>query len=334
MYFKNESIALLNQAQRRQFSGGSAMALTAKINWIEGVIVTVATLLASIGTSVAADIPPLPAKALVVPAPALQAWTFTLAPYVWMPSLNGSTTVKGRTTDVDVSFVDILDHTKIPKDLFGLMTYLEARNGRYSFFADVVYLKVGLNGDMTRSRGVDALNASVGASAGLKIEMVIAEMAAAYEVARWGSTSGPGSSTAIDLYGGARGWWQKADASVNLGGTVNVGDLTFNPDRTLTASGNVAWADPLVGVRLRQQFAPGMDLVMSGDAGGFGAGSKFSWQALAAFNYKLFVRNDITWNAMIGYKALSVDYSQGSGLNHYEYNMTMSGPIIGLTAQF
>ena len=145
-----------------------------------------------------------------------------------MPSLNGSTTVKGRTTDIDVSFVDILDHTKFPKELFGLMTYLEARNGRYSFFADVVYLKVGLNGDMTRSRGTDAPNASIGASAGLKIEMVIAEMAAAYEIARWGSTSGPGSSTAIDLYGGARGWWQKADASFNLGGR-STWDISRSP---------------------------------------------------------------------------------------------------------
>jgi hypothetical protein len=310
------------------------MALTATINWIGGVIVAFGTLLTSIGTSVAADIPPLAPKAIIAPAPALEAWSFTLAPYVWMPSLVGSSTVRGRTTDVDVTFVDILDHTKIPKDLFGVMAYFEARNGRVSLFADVLYLKVGLNSDMTRSRGVDALNASVGASAGLKIEMVIAEAAAAYEIANWGSPAGPGSSTAIDLYGGVRGWWQKADASVNLGGTVNVGDLTFNPDRTLTASGNVSWIDPLVGVRLRQQFAPGVDLVMSGDVGGFGAGSKFSWQALAAFNHTLFVRNNITWSGMIGYKALHVDYSQGSGLTRYEYNMTMHGPIFGLTARF
>jgi hypothetical protein len=290
---------------------------------------------------VISNYPPSAAKAAdvampvkTVAAPALDAWTFTLAPYVWMPSLNGSTTVKGRTTDVDVTFVDILEHTEIPKDLFGVMSYFEARNGRYSFFGDVVYLKVGLNGDMTRSRGTDDLNASVGASAGLKLEMVIAQLAAAYEIARWPSTGGPGSSTAIDLYGGVRGWWQKADASFDLGGTVNVGDLAFTGSRTLTASGDVTWLDPLVGVRLRQQFAPGADLVLSGDVGGFGAASKISWQAVAAFNYTLLVRNNITWSGMLGYRALYVDYSQGSGLNHYEYNMTMHGPIFGLTARF
>ena len=28
---------------------------------------------------------------------------------------------------------------------------------------------------------------------------------------------------------------------------------------------------------------------------------------------------------MLGYKALSVDYSQGSGLTHYEFDMTCTG---------
>src|ERR1700751_715707 len=234
------------------------------------------------GEGSAADVS-IPVKTVAAPAPALDAWTFTLAPYVWMPSLNGSTTVKGRTTNVDVTFVDILEHTKIPKDLFAVMTYFEARNGRYSFFGDVVSLKVGVNGDMPRSRGTDNLNASLGLAAGLNLEMVIAQLSAAHEVARWPSTSGPGSSTAIDLYGGVRGWWQKADATFDLGGTVNVGDLTFSPNRTLTASGDVTWLDPLVGVRLRQQFAPGMDLVMSGDIGGFNARSTLKWAAPGAF---------------------------------------------------
>jgi hypothetical protein len=37
---------------------------------------------------------------------------------------------------------------------------------------------------------------------------------------------------------------------------------------------------------------------------------------------------------MLGYKALFVDYSKGSGLNHFEYDMTMHGPILGVTARF
>jgi hypothetical protein len=215
-----------------------------------------------------------------------------------------------------------------------LAGYFEARNGRFSVFSDLFYLKVGLNESMTRSRSIDALNLTVGASAGLKFEMFIAELAAAYELARWGATSVPGSGTAIDVFAGARGWWQKADASLALSGTVNIGDLTLNADRTLSASGEASWVDPLVGLRLRHQFAPGLNFVASGDVGGFGVGSKFSWQALGALNYDFCVRNNVTWSGMLGYKALFADYSKGSGLTHYEYDMTIHGPIIGITARF
>ena len=259
------------------------------------------------GAAMAADLTPMPKKAIVPPAPILNPWTFTATPYAWVTLMNGSTTVKGRTADVNVDFNDLMDlvrRSEIPKDLLALMGYFEARNGRLSLFADVVYLKIGLDASMVRSRGVDALNASVGASAGMKFEMVIAEMAAAYEVARWGATGVPGSGTAIDVFGGVRGWWQKADASFSVTGTVNVGDLTRNADGTLTASGSVSWLDPLVGVRLRHQFAPGWNFIASGDVGGFGVGSKFSWQALAALNYDFYVHNGITWSGMAGYRAL------------------------------
>jgi hypothetical protein len=37
---------------------------------------------------------------------------------------------------------------------------------------------------------------------------------------------------------------------------------------------------------------------------------------------------------MVGYKALSVDYAQGSGVSRYEYDVTMHGPIFGIPARF
>ncbi len=289
------------------------------------------------GAAMAADLTPMPKKAAVPPAPILNPWTFSFTPYGWVTMMKGSTTVKGRTADVDVGFNDLMDivrQSEIPKDLMAFMGYFEARNGRLSLFTDVVYEKIGLGASTVRSRGVDALNASVGVSAGLKYEMVIAEMAAAYEVVQWGSTRAAGSGTAIDVFGGARGWWQTADASLSASGTINIGDLTRNADGTVTASGSANWVDPLVGLRLRHQFAPGMNFIASGDIGGFNVGSKFSWQALAALNYDFYVHNGITWSGMAGYRALYVDYSKGSGLNQYEFNMTLHGPIIGITARF
>jgi len=140
--------------------------------------------------------------------------------------------------------------------------------------------------------------------------------------------------TAIDVFAGGRAWWLKADASLALAGTTNTSDLGRNADGTLSAASSVGWVDPLVGLRLRHQLEPGWNFVVSGDIGGFGAGSKFSWQALATLNYDFCVRNNVTWSGMVGYKALFVDYSKGSGLNHFEYDMTMHGPIIGIGARF
>jgi hypothetical protein len=240
----------------------------------------------------------MPTKARVAPitpAPAFDPWTFSLTPYGWATSLSGFTTIKGHTTDINASFFDILDHTQFPKGLFQ------------------------------------------GASAGFTYQMVIAEAAAAYEVARWGTGTAPGSGTALDVYAGGRLWWQEAEATLTASGTLaGLGPLGLTLTRagTVSASGSVTWVDPVVGARLRHQFFPGMNMVVSGDVGGFGAGSKFSWQAIAALDYQFMKTNNVTWSGMIGYKALYVDYSQGSGLTHYEYDMTMYGPIFGITARF
>jgi hypothetical protein len=279
----------------------------------------------------AADVA-MPVKAPIAPPPAIQGWTYSLTPYVWATSLSGSTTVKGRTTDIDASFIDILDHTQFPKGLFQLAAFGEARYGRFGLLTDIAYMKLGLGASITRSRGIDELGLSVGASAGLTVEMVIAEVAAAYEIARWAAS--PGSNTALDLYAGGRVWWQHADADLAVSGTGNILGLTRTGNGTFSASADVSWVDPVVGARLRHQLAPGWNLAVSGDVGGFGAGSKFSWQALATLDWEFCRSKTVTWSGMVGYKALSVDYSQGSGLTHYEYDMTMYGPIFGVTARF
>jgi hypothetical protein len=286
--------------------------------------------------AMAADMP-MRAKTIAPPA-AVDTWTFRLTPYVWATSLSGSTTVKGYTTDINASFFDILRHTQFPKGLFQLAAFGEARYGRFAVLTDVAYMKLGIGASQSRSRDIGRLaTLGIGASAGLTVQMIIAEVAAAYEVARWGATMSPGSGTALDLYAGGRLWWQHGDAHLTVSGMLTgLGPLglTLTKEGTLSASGTKSWVDPVVGARLRHQFAPGLNLVVSGDVGGFGAGSKFSWQAIGALDYDFLKTNYAIWSGMIGYKALYVDYSTGSGLTHYEYDMTMFGPIFGVTARW
>ena len=281
----------------------------------------------------------MPTKAPPIePAPVIDAWTFRFTPYIWATSLNGFTTVKGYTTDVDASFVDILDHTEFPKDLFQLAAFGEARYGRFAVLTDIAYMKLGIGASLSTSRDAGRLaTLGIGASAGLTVKMIIAEAAAAYEVAHWGGGVSPDSGTALDLYAGGRVWWQRADADFNISGTLTgLGPLglTRTDAGTVSASGDVSWIDPVVGARLRHQLAPGWNLMVSGDVGGFGVGSKFSWQAIGALNFDFLRTANVSWSGMIGYKALYVDYAQGSGLTQYEYSMTMYGPIFGITARF
>jgi hypothetical protein len=300
-------------------------------------VVALAIALGVSGGAIAADMR-MPTKAVVPPPPAIDTWTFRLTPYAWATSLSGSTTIKGYTTDIDASFFDILRHTQFPKGLFETAAFGEARYGRFALLTDIAYMKLGIGASESRSLDIGRLaTLGIGASAGVTVQMIIAEVAAAYEVARWDATLSPGSGTALDLYAGGRLWWQHGDARLTVSGTLaGLGPLglTLTKEGTLSAEGTKQWVDPVVGARLRHQFVPGLNLVVSGDVGGFDVGSRFSWQAIAALDYDFMKTNNVIWSGMVGYKALYVDYSQGSGLTRYEYDMTMYGPIFGITARW
>jgi hypothetical protein len=162
-------------------------------------VASLAIMVGAWGSAFAAD---MPTKAPMAPAPAIPGWTFSLTPYAWAISLDGSTKVKGRTTGVDANFFQILDHTQFPKGLLQLAALGEARYDRFALLTDIIYMKLGLGASITRTRGTDEIGGAVGVSAGLTVEMVIAEAAAAYEVARWNGLTSPRSSTALDLYAG------------------------------------------------------------------------------------------------------------------------------------
>lgn len=286
-------------------------------------------------TAQAADLKPaMPVKA--PPAPE-SPWRFDITPYGWMPSLNGTSTIKGHSADIDATFFGNIIHREIPKELFGLMTAFEARNDRFALLGDFVYMKIGASKGGARSETLDPrLTLAVGANFETTIKMIITELAGAYELARWGSPSG--SATSVDIYAGGRLWWQEAEASLNVNAALAVllprQSFTLDGTRATAKSGDVTWVDPLVGLRLRHQFAPGHELTLSGDIGGFDVGSQFSWQAVGAYRWNFARSHNITWSGLVGYRALYVDFSKGSGNTLYEYNMLQHGPIVGVSARF
>ena len=252
-------------------------------------------------------------------------WRLSFTPYGWLPFLKGDQTVKGRTVELEVDPIQVIEHLeRIP-----FMGYAEARNGALIFYTDIFYANLGLSASGVRSRNVrPEIGGTLGAALGLDFEETVIEAGGAYEITKWGS------STAIDVLAGARYWHQDMSINLALTGGLVIGGLDLSKGIAIARGGSVDWVDPLVGARIRHQLAPGQQLMLRADVGGFGVGSQFSWNALAAYSWEIAVRDGVTYSGLLGYRALDVDYEQGSGSNKYEYDVLQHGPVTGLTIGF
>lgn len=271
--------------------------------------------------ALAADLGPLSIPVAPAPAAPLQEWNFRFVPYGWLTSLEGTQTVRGRSVKIDAGFIDVVEQSD---SLVALMGAFEARRGPLAFHVDAVWTSIGFENDTVRTRGVTA---SVGRTLGLDIQMAIVEVGAAYEVGRAGAL-------AFDVLGGARYWYQEADVSLEIASSLDVGGLERFGARAFARSGSVDWVDPVIGARIRYEVAPGHELFLRGDIGGFGLGSDFSWQAIGGYGFEFGVWNGVTYSGVIGYRALSVDYAQGEGRRRYEFDVVQHGPVLGLAIRF
>jgi hypothetical protein len=283
-----------------------------------------------------ADLGPQPREPLAEPAPPLSQWQFSFTPYLWLPWISGDVVVKGRPFDVAIDPADIINHLDWPSIVPAWMSYMEARRGPLSLFNDIVYTNVSGGTGFSRTVNGRLATATFGGNVSADYQLAIVEAGGAYAIWSRGSQGSPGP-TAFDLLAGARYWHQDVDISADLTGTVALSGplgLTISGSRAIAKSGSVDWVDPFVGVRLRQQLAPGQEFVLRGDVGGFGAGSQFSWQAIATYNSPLCEIHGIPVDGYVGFRALSADFSQGSGRSKFEFDNVIYGPVIGATMRF
>lgn len=290
--------------------------------WSSGALLAMALVIGLVAS------PPARADGLAQPAPPPSGWTLNFTPYGWVTWLEGEETVRGRTVDVHVDPIQLIDHLEqVP-----FMGYAEARNGRLAFYGDVVYANVGLDESSVRSRRLDPrIDGSLSLALGLDSELFIGEAGAIYEVAKWPSGGG---STAIDVLAGARYWYQEASLKLALDVNLDISDLVVSRGIAIARSGHVDWVDPVVGARIRHKLGPGQELLLRGDIGGFDVGSQFSWNIVAAYSFEICAQDGVTYSGVLGYRLLDVDYTQGEGRTRYEYDVLQHGPLTGLTISF
>jgi len=145
------------------------------------------------GTDVPATIPSGTSPVFASADP--DGWKITAWCYGWLAGIEGTSGVKGFTTDVDVPFSSILDHLDMTAAL-----NIEAQKGRWGGWIDGMYLKVSAGGNTP-----DPLLQSVN----LSVEQLLVEAAMFYRV--W-----EGERGWMDLYGGARYMSVKGDIDLQL----------------------------------------------------------------------------------------------------------------------
>jgi hypothetical protein len=271
-------------------------------------------------------------KTTVTPVePGPTGWHYQFTPYGWVPWVTGDAVVRGRQFDVNENPGQVLSSLD-----FAFMAYMQARRGAITLYSDIVYTDNTNTADFARSKTFSPhVAGSIGAALSADYRMWIAEFGGLYETNRFRIGSGYGDpNLLLDMGGGIRYWHQELDVDVALAGTANLDGLVVSGDRALARSGGVGWVDPFLGARLTYLHSPTESFVVRGDFGGFSIGSRFTWQAVATYNFYLGSHAAVDYDGYLGWRALSVDYVEGRGTGRYEFDVLQQGPVVGVTGKF
>ena len=297
----------------------------------------------SMSAARATDLGPAPG-AVPADAPA-DRWQVEVTPYGWLINLKGENTVEGITASVDATFIDIVEEADTIVALEGRM---EARKGRFSLLSLSDYFKATFSqGVAANAQPIPQLAIDIEASVELDLELTLSELSATFELfkkwhgepAAWkGGYGARRGFTALDVVAGGR--YNSVEITTDV--LLNVG-AKLTPDIvpiSITNTGQIRariaadeqWVDPFVGLRLRMDSGTGYQFYARGDVGGFSASSDFVWQAIAGVMGQCRCNENLSWT--VGYRALDIDYSTGSGSDEFVFDMLIHGPVIGATWRF
>lgn len=262
-------------------------------------------------------------------------WKMTVMPYVWAVNFNGTIDMRNKTLGTDVTILDALGKSaSFPAIGMGRV---EIENGPFWAYGDVAWAQLRFAGSTLSLRSPIAdVSVAASASARMKLTLGIGEAGFGYELGRWKLMNASSSVTSLDAYVGTRYVNQTVQMNVDalfavtspyLLGIERVGG------RSVLGTGTLWWFDPVVGLRMRHSTAPGSAFEMRGDIGGFGAGSKFSWQFFGGYHAD-FKYNNTTFTTLVGYRALGLNYSKWAGGYESGMNNVIHGPLIGAGLKF
>ncbi len=244
-------------------------------------------------------------------------WRFAFIPYIWITSMNGEMTVRGRTIDIDASFGDILENSD---SVFAFNGILSARKGRWGGYLDGTYMKLGTD---------DSKREPSGATVDTTNQLAYFEFGGLYRLGEgvWGADWQEGEQAK------GRRWFLDFIA----GGRMTTQDNQFTlkglpgGNRQIQISQSRTWTDPIFGFLGITDLSESRrwEFRLKGDIGGFGVASQFMWNFLATVGYN-FQAGKTNLAPYLGYRAFYQDFQDGSGADAYQWDVTLHGPVLGL----
>jgi len=220
-----------------------------------------------------------------------QGWTFTIAPYLLLPFIDGEMTVNDHSTDIDIGPGEVLRNLNMVA-----MLYFEASNPKWALFTDVVYLKTGkdiLFGPAQRE-----------GTAGLSI-------------------------TSIGFYGMRRAtaWFELGiGGRVNFS-TMKLNVVAGIIPPEIDETSDETWFDPLIVYRFTVPLKnENWNLGLLGDVGGFGVGSQFTYLINPYFGYEFAKWFELSF----GFRWVGVNFERNTEGREQKLNLHFYGPEIGL----
>lgn len=248
---------------------------------------------------------PLAAQAQGMPG----AWQWEGSIYGWFPAIAGSTSLPagsgGSGPSVDVDAQQVIDALK-----FTFMGSLEARNGQWGVWTDLVYADFGASKQGSRDFTVDNQPVNVDANLVLDVKSWIWTTAAT-----WNLYAQP-EQTIDALFG-----FRYLDLAQTLSWSLST-DIPQLPGRTGSGSADITNWDAVVGLKGRAMFGEERKWFLPYYLDVGTGQSKFTWQINAGLGYQF------GWGAVVAtWRYLDYEFKSDSVIQSVNFN----GPTIGMS---
>jgi hypothetical protein len=246
-------------------------------------------------------------------------WSYSLTPYVWLPSINGKLKYEippgaGGAPEVDTGPNNYLENLSMVLMLAG-----EARKGDWAIISDFIYLK--FDKQKSNVNSIDFGGSRVSTSADVSTRSALK----GYEWTIAGSRTVMKSPRAtLDLVGGLRYFHIEASSDWQLSATVNGpgGGQTFPAAGSVSRKSDLY--DGIVGVRGRIRWG-GTPWYTPYYLDVGGGSSNLTWQGVLGVGY------GFKWGELLlAYRTLYYDQGDDKLLQDFRF----SGPTLGATFRF